>query len=75
MRVAIPALCDNLVLYARTKTFFTPIETGKCKGREVSIRKCDVAIGASTSGVDKQRNVIGVEEQEKTVYRGQKDYQ
>ena len=43
-RVAIPALCDNLVLYARTETYFTPNDDYyKCIGKEVLIRKCDVA--------------------------------
>ena len=73
-RVAIPALCDNLLLYARTLTYFTPFEYGRYRGREILIRKCDVAIGSNTAGVGKN-GVICVNEQEKTVYRGVKEYQ
>lgn len=73
-KVAIPALCDNLLLYARTLTYFTPSDYGRYRGKEIIVRKCDVAIGSNTSGVSKA-GVIGVKEQEKSVYKGFKEYQ
>ena len=47
MTVTIQPLCDNLVLYARTETYFTPNDYSKSTGKEVHIRKCDVAGQAS----------------------------
>ena len=41
-RIAVPALCDNLYLYSKTLTYFTPQEYSKCRGTELSIRRCDV---------------------------------
>ena len=43
MTVTIQPFCDNLVLYARTETYFTPNDYSKSTGKEVHIRKCDVA--------------------------------
>jgi hypothetical protein len=40
--VTIPSLCDTLVMYAKTQTYFTATDYGKVKGDEVCIRKCDV---------------------------------
>lgn len=42
-KVAIPAFCDILWLYANINTYFTPNEVyKKTKGEDQKIRKCDV---------------------------------
>ena len=69
--MAIPALCDNLVLYARTETYFTPNDYTKTSGSVVHIRKCDVA-GKAT---DTKTLELAVSDQGKTVYKGVKEYQ
>ena len=75
-QVAVPALCDILWLYANTNTYFTPNEKyNKTKGDEQKIRKCDVRVGAievikNEAGED----VLNVLDQEKTVYKGSKEY-
>jgi len=70
-RVAIPSLCDNLVCYAKTETYFTPNDYQKCTGNEVHIRKCDVAGQAS----DQSSLELAIRDQGKTVYKGTKEYQ
>jgi hypothetical protein len=41
--VAIPALCDILVLYANTETYFTTNEDYKrFRGEDIVVRRCDV---------------------------------
>ena len=70
-RVAIPALCDNLLLYSKTETYFTPNDYFRCRGREVHIRKCDVHMNTSVSNPD---NLLDVLDSEKTVHRGVKEY-
>lgn len=67
----ITPLCDNLVLYAKTETYFTPNENyAKCSGEKVHIRKCDVAGKIN----DEQTKEEAVRDQGKSVYRGQKEY-
>lgn len=72
LTVAIPALCDNLWLYANTSTYFTPNENyKKTKGDEQRIRKCDVRMGnVEVIKNDAGEDVLNVVDQEKTVYRG-----
>ena len=72
LTVAIPALCDNLWLYANTSTYFTPNENyKKTKGDEQRIRKCDVRMGnVEVIKNDAGEDVLNVIDQEKTVYRG-----
>ena len=70
-RVAVPALCDILVLYAKTETYFTPNDYLKCTSKEVHIRKCDVAGQAA----DQESLEQAVRDQGKTVYKGTKEYQ
>ena len=46
--VMITALCDILILYAKTETYFTPNESyKKVIGDEIAIRKCDVKMNVS----------------------------
>jgi len=43
VKVAIPAFCDILLMYARTECYFTQSEVyKKCKSGTVIIRNCDV---------------------------------
>lgn len=67
----ISSLCDNLMLYAKTETYFTPNDYTKCTGTAVHIRKCDVAGQAS----DQASLELAVKDQGKTVYKGIKEYQ
>jgi hypothetical protein len=49
-KVAVPAFCDILMMYANTETYFTQSETyKKSKSDEVVIRKCDVRHGEGAS--------------------------
>lgn len=42
-KVAVPAFCDILMMYANTESYFTQSETyKKSKSDDVVIRKCDV---------------------------------
>ena len=70
-KIAISALCDNLVLYAKTETYFTPNDYIKTQGNWVHIRKCDVA-GQATDSTSLE---LAVQDQGKTVYKGKKEYQ
>ena len=70
-KVAIPALCDNLILYAMTLTYFTLNDYFRCRGREVCIRKCDVHMSTAVSN---PANLLDVADSEKTVYKGNKEY-
>ena len=65
--VAMPALCDILMMYANTETYFTQNEHyKKSKSDEVNIRKCDVRQGEGAS-MDKYY-------QGKQAYKGCKEY-
>ena len=70
-RIAVPALCDNLMLYSKTLTYFTPTEYSKCKGTELSIRKCDVHM---TTSVTNPENTLDVQDLNKSVYKSTKEY-
>lgn len=76
--VQIPALCDTLWLYANTNTYFTPNEKyKKTKGDEQKIRKCDVRLPSSGEPKSLGPNgevVLNTLDQEKSVYRGSKEY-
>ena len=66
-RVAVPAFCDILMLYAYTESYFTQTESyKKCKSDEVVIRRCDVRHPEGAS-MDKFS-------QGKQAYKGCKEY-
>jgi len=68
-RICIPSFCDILWLYGYIETYFTPCkEYTKVVGDEVSIRKCDVR------GDSSNQRVLYANEQEKTIYKGRKEY-
>ena len=58
-------------MYAKIETYFTPNDYSKCTGKEVHIRKCDVAGQAA----DQTSFEEAVRDQGKTVYKGIKEYQ
>ena len=62
-------LCDVLVLIARTRTYFTQTDYQKCRGEEIRVRKCDVS-----TDMTKSQEILDVTDQEKTVYKGFKEY-
>ena len=70
-KIAVPALCDNLMLYSKTLTYFTPTEYSKCKGTELSIRRCDVHM---TTSVTNPENTLDVQDLNKSVYKSNKEY-
>ena len=70
-KVAIQALCDTLVLYSKTETYFTSTEYVRVRGNEVSIRKCDVNM---ESAARTKATELGVKDQSKALYKGTKEY-
>jgi len=49
-KVAVPAFCDILMMYANTESYFTQSETyRKSKSDDVVIRRCDVRHSAGAS--------------------------
>ena len=70
-RVAIQALCDTLILYSKTETYFTSTEYIRVKGNEVSIRKCDVNMDTTSRT---KATELGVKDQSKALYKGIKEY-
>jgi hypothetical protein len=75
-KVAIPAFCDILWLYANISTYFTPNEVyKKTKGEDQKIRKCDVrGVQAEIIRNEQGELILNKADQEKTVYRGSKEY-
>ena len=74
-RILIPPLCDTLVLFSMTETYFTPTETHrKIVSDQVFIRKCDVK--SQVSGKPKNTSVdhLDAVNEEKTAYKGYKEY-
>lgn len=66
-KVAIPAFCDILMMYAHTETYFTQNEKyHRCKSDEVIVRRCDVK-SSQNEKMDKFN-------QGKQMYQGQKEY-
>ena len=66
-KVQVPALCDILMMYAKTEHFFTQTEAyKKCKSNEVVIRNCDVK-HAEGANMDKYNQGM-------LTYKGSKEY-
>lgn len=66
-KVAIPAFCDILMMYAYTETYFTQNEKyHRCKSDTVIVRRCDVKAGENAQ-MDKFN-------QGTQIYSGQKEY-
>ena len=63
----IPALCDNLYLYSKIETYFTPSDYTKTRGKLVSIRNCDVH--------QPEQAKFDIADQVKSVYKGAKEYE
>lgn len=70
-RVVVQALCDTLVMYSQTETYFTCTDYSRVRGDEVSIRKCDVNMDSASRT---KTTELAFNDQSKTLYKGAKDY-
>lgn len=70
-KVAISALCDTLVLYAKTETYFTVADYHRVRGDEVQIRKCDVHMDNNQRT---KASELAVNDQSKSAFKGCKEY-